>query len=410
MSVYGSLEVARELEAFPSGHHPRPPWVNDDAQATRIMQERFNYWSRRSNHETSSPPVYYALAGLWFKIVKWVGVSNVGRIYWIRFLNVPLYISFLWLTYVYCRRIARDERHVYLGVPLLLAVLPQDVFYQINSDVLGPIGFIVAMILLDRWHQHDSLRIALAIALVVAMTFLVKLSNLALPIVLGVVMLCHLRRRPRNVIMALIVVAVPVGLWVVRNQILFGDITGTATKVQTIGFVPRPLSQYLQHPIFTPAGCWTYLSGLFHTFWRGEFMWHGERLTYRWLDMLYAVSTLVLLISALVGSVRRGEKMMDMMLHALVWLSVIWIAFLSVYHDYPRASYPSMAHPYHTTGRLISGVIAPLLILYVRGAATIGGRMGAWIVVALMCAVMLVTEVVLTWPVFASEFNWFHLP
>lgn len=409
-ALLGSLEIMRTPRFFPGGQYPPPPWRVDEPTAQEMVKQRYAYWAKKINHEANSPPVYYMMAGIWHRVLAWTGVLQSGGIYWVRFLNVPLYVGFVWLTYVYCRRIAPDEAHVYLGVPAMLAVLPQDVFYQVNSDVPAALGFMAGMILLHRWHMRGGLRLAVIVALVVAATFLVKLSNIALPIVFGAVMLCHLRQRPRAVGWALAAAAAPVALWVVRNVMLFGDVTGTAAKAEQIGFVVRPVAQYLKHPIFTPTGCWTYLSGLFATLWRGEWVWNGRQQAFAWLDMLYVASTLVLLIAALVASLRRGPKLMDMTLHALVWLSVLWIAFLSVYHDYPTAFFPSMDHPYHTTGRLICGCLGPLMILYVRGAATLGGRIGAWAVVGVMCAVMLISEVILTRPVFASPFNWFHLP
>jgi hypothetical protein len=78
---------------------------------------------------------------------------------------------------------------------------------------------------------------------------------------------------------------------------------------------------------------------------------------------------------------------------------------------------PSAAYPYFVQGRLISGVLVPFALLYLRGLeeATSGLPAGwaapaGWALLGALAALALVSEAVLTAPVFLSLYNGFHLP
>ena len=47
----------------------------------------------------------------------------------------------VWLGYVAARTIAPERLDLRIGVPLLLAFIPQNVFYAMNNDVLSPLCF-----------------------------------------------------------------------------------------------------------------------------------------------------------------------------------------------------------------------------------------------------------------------------
>ena len=59
-----------------------------------------------------------------------------NALYWARFLNVPLYVLLVWLSYLLTKRLFPASLFLQLGVPFVLAVFPQDVFYSLNNDVL----------------------------------------------------------------------------------------------------------------------------------------------------------------------------------------------------------------------------------------------------------------------------------
>src|SRR4029450_5947382 len=78
-----------------------------------------------------------------------------------------------------------DQVALRLGVPLLIAAVPQDAFYGINNDVLSPIFFGLVFICLIKWFSRSEPSISLGIAtgLSIAAAYLTKLSNLPLIVV-----------------------------------------------------------------------------------------------------------------------------------------------------------------------------------------------------------------------------------
>jgi hypothetical protein len=95
-------------------------------------------------------------------------------------------------------------------------------------------------------------------------------------------------------------------------------------------------------------------------------------------------------------------------------LSILFLVGISISYDFNGCWYPSRDYPYLTSGRLISGILVPFLILYLNGLSYILSKFrlsSYWAVVVLIIAVLIiVSEVVLSYPVFKSQYNWFHLP
>ena len=55
-------------------------------------------WRAQPNHESLQPPLYYALAGLWWRIGKECGLHDGFLLYWIRFLNVFIIAALVWFV------------------------------------------------------------------------------------------------------------------------------------------------------------------------------------------------------------------------------------------------------------------------------------------------------------------------
>ena len=106
---YASPEFLSPPEQFPDGKFPAPLWkqpwskVEPEIAATRAA------WSSEINFESSQPPLYYALAGLWWWIGKQIGLVGIESLYWIRFLNAALMAIMVWLGYVAARTIAPER-------------------------------------------------------------------------------------------------------------------------------------------------------------------------------------------------------------------------------------------------------------------------------------------------------------
>src|SRR5262249_50205924 len=133
----------------------------------------------------AQPPLYYILAAAWFHVGKWIGVKDGSALYWIRFLNVTLVIALVWLAYVAARSMFPNQVTLRLGVPLLIAAVPQDAFYGIGNDILSPICFGLVFICLAKWfsQRRPSISLGIATGLSIAAAYLTKLSNL--PLIFG---------------------------------------------------------------------------------------------------------------------------------------------------------------------------------------------------------------------------------
>jgi uncharacterized membrane protein len=242
--------------------------------------------------------------------VPWTQRAAIALL--IRFLNVLLVAVMVWLGYVIARTVAPDRVDLRLGVPLLLAFIPQNVFYAINNDVLSPVCFGTLFLCVLQWLRGNrpTFLLGALTGLAIAATYLTKLSNLPLIAVALVVIISRLllitRRTPRAGLMAfaaiVICAAIPIGSWMVWTKFQFGDLTGSTAKIALLGWTRKRFTDWWQHPIFTPRGLCIFWSDLMVRFWRGEVKWHGQMLRCPLVDGFYAVSSLTLLVAALIGS------------------------------------------------------------------------------------------------------------
>jgi hypothetical protein len=154
-------------------------------------------------------------------------------------------------------------------------------------------------------------------------------------------------------------------------------------------------------------------------FWRGELAWQRTDLAWPGVDAFYTATTLVLLGFAFAGL--RGREPARRLAEGLAALALAFavatLALLSLVFVFDETTNPTAAHPYFVQGRLIAGVLLPFLVLYVRGLERVCARMPArmrqsagWLAIAGLASAILVSELSLAWPVFASGYNFYHLP
>src|SRR5207247_9030964 len=132
---YASTEFLFTADRFPKGKFPSPIWKQSWSQIEPVIEVTRAAWSSEVNFESSQPPLYYTLASLWWWIGKHVGLTGLQSLYWIRFLNGLLIALMVLLGYVIARSIAPNRVELRLGVPLLLAVFPQDVFFGMDHEL-----------------------------------------------------------------------------------------------------------------------------------------------------------------------------------------------------------------------------------------------------------------------------------
>src|SRR5208282_3428950 len=337
-----------------------------------------------TNHENSQPPLYYALAGLWWQLGKACGVHGGSLLYWIRLLNMLLAAALAWLGNLAARTIFPKNYFLRLGVPALLAFIPQTTFYSIENDVLSPLCFGAAFICLVRLLRADvpDVRLGTMAGLMLAATYLAKISNLPLLVVSAVAVLCKIWRlakagklRPSLPALALVVLSagLPISAWRVWTKYNFGDCTGSGLKMRLLGWSYKPFGEWWNHPIFTLHGFWTFISKLMATFWQGEFLWHCRPLASSGVDVIYLVLSVSFVGVALFAISPRSAVALKSQ-HQALWFgfwsfaaSVAFLGFLSIIYDFHDCFYPSREHPYFVSGRLMLGALIPFSLLFLHG-------------------------------------------
>jgi hypothetical protein len=432
---YASPEFLFAPEQFPNGKYPAPLWKQTGPEVDREIAATKAAWSSEINFESSQPPLYYTVAGAWWWIGKQIGLSRIP-LYWIRFLNVPLVALIVLLGYVTARTVFRECVELRLGVPLLLAFIPQRVFYTMNNDVLSPLCFGMLFLFVLQWLRAESgfIWLGALIGLTIAATYLTKLSNLPLVAVALVLTIARLlliiRRTPRVGLTALaalaVCAAVPIGSWMVWTTFQFGDLTGSREKIALLGWTRKPFHEWRGHPVFTPHGLWVFWSSLIASFWRGELTWQGRLLNWGRADVFFVKSSLIVLGSAVAGLARRAGlstfQRQAIGIAILIWVAgIVFLGLLSIQFDFGDSTGPSRAHPYFTAGRLLSGALIPFALVYVYGVASVcrlatailprARSVDTILPLVVLGAIVVftgVSEIAVNRPVFASEHNWFH--
>jgi predicted membrane protein DUF2142 len=427
--LFESPEYLRTPSDFPDGRMPPPLWWNPPSLIAPFVERASEAWSAEINHESMQAPLYYTLAGAWYRLGGWLGLSEVRLLYWVRFLNAPAFAALVWLSYVITGRIHPERRTVRLGVPLLLAFFPQDSQYSISNDVLSPLlgGLALHGLLEFVLDRRPSWWASVRTGLCLAAALLVKFTNLPLVGLAGIVWLRSAlaggaARESRNwprVAASMAFAAGPLVPWCTRTYLFFGDLTGSSAQVKLAGWTPKPLGRILDHPLLTPAGFFHFWHDLLANFWRGEFTWYATALAQGWADQFYAISSLVLLSATAVGLMRSKtvgdrEERLGETLCLFAWiLAVASLASVSLAYEFGDTWRPTNRDPYMTAGRLISGMLIPFLILYVSGLdrvlSLIRSQRADLLAVSGIAVLVTVSEITLTWPVFGSAYNWFHL-
>lgn len=363
---------------YASGHWPADiePFSEEGARAAAagstayfvprgaaVERESSSLWRGRANHVSIQPPLYYVLAALWSKL----SLSP----YWLRFLNAPIAALMVWLVWLFAGRAFPGKPAIQKWSAALMAAWPQDAFYSVSNDPLAGLLFATGLLLLleDKSVWKSGLAVAAA--------FLTKLSNMGL-FLLAV-------RRWKILLFALL----PAALWMCRNLMSFGDLTGSGRYAELLGWQKKGFLEIFQHPVWHPGGLLFFLSELAKTFWRGEFFWEGRRLAWAGADWLY-VLTSPLILAAGFDKKDRG----------LGWAALIlsggFLLASSVVYRFAPGWYPSPDYPYLASGRLICGAAVPFFAFYAAGLERLLGKRAKW-ALSLVVGTAVLSELALAW-------------
>lgn len=430
IAIYGTPEYLWPPATQAGGKIAPPPWkLPAGTVREKLLAKEAGYREKFQNHEAASPPLYYSLAGAWWRLGKCLKLDGGVLLYWLRFLNVPLVTALVWLGWLAARNIFPENTYIRVAVPALIAFLPQTNFYAINNDILSPLTFGAAFVLLLKfWEaENPSPRLAAGTGLALAAAFLTKTSNLPLLTAAGVLLALkvistarrgNLRASGSAWLMLFCTAGLPMAAWMLWCKANFGDFTGSNLKIQFLGWTQKPFAEWLQHPLFSAGGFWFFLKRNLATLWQGEQLWQRQPLAIPAVDSVYVVLTLGVLAFTLAALLRRPPALTTPQ-RAAVWFSVLCIAasfaffaLLSVKYDFQDCFYPSRAHPFFVSGRLMLGALVPFLVLFACGLDRLMKNFEnatKFFVLFALLAFMLASEITINWPVFPNEYNWFHL-
>jgi hypothetical protein len=427
LALYSSCMYFGTPDKFPGGKMPAPPWT----ESAQIMERDLNVnraaWHSLENYEVSQAPLYYVLTGAVWSAGRRLHMDPGHVLYCLRFFNVLLVISLIWLGYAVSRLVFPENPFLRLAVPALLVFMPQTAFYSITNDVLSPVCFGATFLCLLQYvrAQTPSLLLGAMTGLAFAATYFTKATNLPLLAVVAIILVFHAAstvRRSRGSLPAFIVFLAcagpPVFGWACWCKIHYGDCTGSKIPTDFWGWTLKPFADWGRHPIFSPDGLWKYLSGQLVTFWQGEFSWLNRPLILPGTTTAYTVLSLGLLAAALHGLCSRTKPNEHYRTALSVGLacfvaSLAFFAILSIAYDFKNSPNPSAAYPYFRQGRLMLGALIPFLLLLAYGLDHCLNRLGMTAKVVSLAAMilgMLAVEIVTDWPVFRNPFNWYHLP
>jgi hypothetical protein len=430
ISLYGTPEYFMAPSQFATNDFPPPNWTLPSGQREQAVNTNLAWWCSNENHESGEPPLYYVIAGLWLNLGRVFDITGVWLLYWVRFLNVFFAGTLVWIGFVAAKLVFPDRQFIRLGVPILLAVWPQTTFYSIQSDSLSPLCFGIAFIGLIKFLRAEPPAVPLAICtgLALAATCLVKTTNIALLFVVGIALIFKSQKLAEKTALRsllaplaglIISAAVPIAVWFVWNYHTFGDFTATGSKIEFLGWTRKAVGNWLPHPIFTLNGVKEFWSELMASFWRGEFIWHGKRLSWPGIDAFYWVSSTLAIGLAVISLFSRSTKLTEFQRESL-WLAfssfavlVSFVALLSMAFDFGLCPYPSREHPFFTSGRLLSGAAVPFFLLYSQAM----GWLFSWIprmwpriiFFGGIVLFVIVSQSIVNWPALSSRYNFFHL-
>lgn len=425
IAIYGTPEYLYAPESQPGGIIPPPPWKQPiETVRDKLLAKEAGYEAVFKNHEASQPPLYYSLAGAWWRVGKIFRLDGLALLYWLRFLNVAVIAAVVWLGWRTARTAFPKNHFIRTAVPAMIALLPQTAFYAINNDILAPLTFGAAFLLTVKFcaAENPSARLAALTGLALAASFLTKISSLPLLVIAGIFLSVKFISLARNgktsaataaALSLLFCAALPMAAWMAWCKINFGDFTGSALKIQFLGWTQQPISAWCHHPIFTPQGFWFFISKNLASFWQGEFLWHRLPLALPAVDLIYVLLTLTALAFAFAGLPKSQPPRAALGLSALCLLAMFgFFALLSVKYDFQDCFYPSRAQPYFTSGRLMLGALIPLLLLFAFGLDQALKKFGSrtkFTSLFTLLLFMLTTEILVDWQIFPNEYNWFHL-
>lgn len=427
ISLYSSPEFSGSAYSFEGKELVPPTWMMTHSQGAARFRFGRSFWGQKIDQEGTSAPLYYAIAGAWWRLGESCGLQGINLLYWVRFLNIFFMTGIIWLGY-WAARLVFTSSFPLVAAILLLAFFPQHIFYSIQSDVVSPLLFGLAFIAVIKVASAEvpGFGWAALAGSALAATVLVKTSNLpllgiALPAfiawIAGLAITGKIRQAMPAIWVCLASLLLPIGGWMFWNYSSRVGWTGTAPKIHALDWTAKPIWNWWPHPIFTLDGQGHFWGKLLASFWRGEFFWNYEPLSAMWSDLFYYLSSIVFVAVNLPALFRaRGLSCSQRVAFSFGLCSLASLALFqavsSMAFDFGSCEYPSRVEPFFNSGRLMMPALIPFILLYARGLDSLLKSVRQWWAKpASLIAILLiitVSETTLNSPAFSSLYNFFH--
>lgn len=427
---WGSPEYTRRREEFPEGV-PAPKAPEEmDLLLRAVYEAKLAALRRYQNVDAQQPPLYPLIASAWYRLGRSIGLENVHALYFVRWLNGGVLAALVLVTWAFLREAYPRDAQIRIGVPLWIAAYPHDLLYGITDDALMPLlgGVALLAALYAGARRPTQTAFASFAGVALALAVLDKSTALfSLPAFAALALATAWRGLRDGAVGAelkawsafAIAFAAPVSLWFAHNLALHGDWTGIGQKYAALGIERMPVSHWLRHPLLHPSGWPEFAWAMTRSFWVGEISWHKEPLRAPGIDVLHVSTSGIALALAALAALRAGRDPVARRFEAASLLAVaVALAALvlaSITHHYTGSA--SSMRRWVASSRFAAWAVVPFAICYVRGLQ-VASRAAPprWRGVAFWCvlsAIVLATtaaEVAVTAPVFASRWNWYHLP
>ncbi len=239
----------------------------------------------------------------------------------VRFFSIALSLGTLAAIYAIVRQALPGRPALHVTALLLAAFNPMFLFISAsanNDNLVNLLSALALALALHIWRAGLTTRRIVALAALLALASLTKLSGLALYPVAAIVVALVLRRerRPwtnwaRALLIVLVAWALIAGWWYARNAALYGDLFGLSRMIEIIG--PRP-----------HAPTWNELAGEFEGFRRSTWGVFGT-LNLSAPDALFWYGDLLSLI-ALAGLLINTARAVRERRAARDWLPLLLLA------------------------------------------------------------------------------------
>lgn len=407
--------------------YPPPIWKLSKALQEDLKVKHTPALLNTVNHESQSPPLYYVVAAVWYRVGKLIGLNEPHSAYWVRMLNIPLQILLVVAAHRFCRTYFTDA--VACCVPAMVAAFPSTIFFSINNDVLCPLLVLVALWKMLSWYQDQGRTGNSVLAgLAVAACLLTKLTNIAVALVCVFVIAAKLIQGMRRGELgkqipsaaALVFWAfVPFLCWMIYNRVQIGDWTGTSEKVRHLGWTPNSWEAIWSHPLWTRTGQQAYWTRFCTSFFAGDMNWHGDPWmrffplnVFAWISFVVAVIGIVSYVRKSIRPFNQNSFLQGIASTIMILGSIVFLWYLSVRFDFGACVYPSRNYPYFNSGRLAYGILVPFLAFFSCGVETLTGnnKRATALLLAVSILILVPAQVMLFQQSFGSQSNWFHTP